>query len=434
MPVIAIDGPVGSGKSTVAKAVAERLGLEHLGTGSMYRAVALAALRRDVDPETAPPERLVEVASQTRIEVGEQVLLDGEDVTDQLRSPEVGRGVSAVAACGPLREVLVSLQRDWVAKRGGGVVEGRDIGSVVFPDADVKVFLTATDEERARRRAGDEDVEALRRRDRLDASRSASPLVVAEGAVVIDSTGRPVDDVVDEIVSLVNGATSQPPATAPDGPSRAALLLYRVTRAAVVGICRTYWRATYEGLEHVPGSGAYVLAPVHRSFIDFGLVAKVDTRRIRYMGKDSLWKVGWFGRFISALGAFPVRRGSADREALRRCMDIIRSGEPLVLFPEGTRRSGPVVHELFEGAAYVAIRTGVPIVPVGIGGSERALRKGKRLPRPVKVHVIVGPPLTPPPPKPSGHPSRAGLRELTDRLHAEVQRLFDEARRAVGDE
>ena len=432
--IVAIDGPVGSGKSTVAHAVAERLGLEHLATGSMYRAVALAALRRGIDPETASPDELVEVASQTRIEVGDRVLLDGEDVTDELRTPDVGRGVSAVAACRPLREVLVRLQREWVSQRGGGVVEGRDIGSVVFPDADVKVFLTASDEERARRRAGDEDVEALRRRDRLDASRSASPLTVADGAVVIDSTDRGVDDVVDEIARLVERVSSKPPTAASGGPSRSALLLYRVTRAAVVGICRTYWRATYEGLEHVPRSGAYVLAPVHRSFIDFGLVAKVDTRRIRYMGKDSLWKVGWFGRFITALGAFPVRRAAAARAALRRCMDIIRSGEPLVLFPEGTRRSGPVVQELYEGAAYVAIRTGVPVVPVGIGGSERALRKGKRVPRPVKVHVIVGPPLTPPPPKASGHPSRGALRELTDRLHSEVQRLFDEARRAVGDE
>ena len=430
--IVAIDGPVGSGKSTVAKAVAERLGVEHLGTGSMYRAVALAALRQGLDPEKAEPEELVNVASQTRIEVGERVLLDGEDVTDRLRTPEVGRAVSAVAACGPLREVLVRLQREWVAQRGGGVVEGRDIGSVVFPDADVKVFLTASDEERARRRSDDEDVESLRRRDRLDASRSASPLTKADGAVVVDSTGRSVEDVVGEIVRLAHsgaGTTDQgPPA------SRAALALYRVTRAAVVAICRTYWRATYEGLENVPSASPYVLAPVHRSFIDFGLVARVDTRRIRYMGKDSLWKVSWFGRFITALGAFPVRRGSADREALRRCMDIIRSGEPLVLFPEGTRRSGPVVHDLYEGAAYVAIRTGVPIVPVGIGGSERALRKGKRLPRPVKVHVIVGPPLAPPPPKASGHPSRGALRELTDRLQAEVQRLFDEARRAVGDE
>ncbi len=368
------------------------------------------------------------MASETRIEVGERVLLDEEDVTDELRTPEVGAKVSAVAACEPLREVLVGLQRDWVAQRGGGVVEGRDIGSVVFPDADVKVFLTASDEERARRRSGDEDVEALRRRDELDSSRSASPLTVADGAVVIDSTDLSIDQVVEQIVGLVEKAAE--PATG--GPSPAALVLYRVCRAAVIGICRTYWRATYEGLGRVPPSGAYVLAPVHRSFIDFGLVAGVTKRRVRYMGKDSLWKVAWFGRFITALGAFPVHRGSADREALRRCIDVIRGGEPLVLFPEGTRRSGPVVHDLYEGAAYVAIRTGVPIVPIGIGGSERALPKGKRLPRPVKVHVIVGPPLVPPPPKASGHPSRRAVRELTDRLHGEVQDLFDEARRRVG--
>jgi 1-acyl-sn-glycerol-3-phosphate acyltransferase len=161
-------------------------------------------------------------------------------------------------------------------------------------------------------------------------------------------------------------------------------------------------------------------------------VAAVSRNRLRYMGKDSLWKVGWFGKFISALGAFPVHRGAADREALHRCMEVIRGGEPLVLFPEGTRRSGPSVHDLFEGAAYVAVRTGVPVVPVGIGGSERALPKGKRLPRPVKVHVVIGPPIEPPPPKAGGRPSRRAVRDVTERLHAEVQRLFDEAQRAVG--
>jgi len=196
-------------------------------------------------------------------------------------------------------------------------------------------------------------------------------------------------------------------------------------------ICRGYWDASYEGLEHVPAAGPFVLAPVHRSFIDFGLVAAVSKRRIRYMGKDSLWKVSWFGRFITALGAFPVRRGAADREALRRCIEIIDSGEPLVLFPEGTRRTGPTVHDLFEGAAYVAIRTGVPIVPAGIGGSEHALPKGQRVPRRVKVHVVVGPPLVPPPPKASGHPSRRDVRDLTAALYAELQRLFDQAQSVV---
>ena len=434
MPLVAIDGPVGSGKSTVSKTVAKRLGLDHLDTGAMYRSVALAVLRRGIDPEVATPDALARVAAEAAIDVGDRVVLDGDDVTDQLRSPEVGRAVSTVAACPEVRAELVCRQREWARRHGGGVVEGRDIGSVVFPDADLKVFLTASDEERARRRKSDEDAEALARRDRLDSTRASSPLTVADGAVVIDSTDRSVEEVVDEIVTRLRRARERTDrrhgqgAGPPAGPSRAALALYRVCRAAVVGICRTYWRATYEGVEHVPASGAFVLAPVHRSFIDFGLVAGLTTRRIRYMGKDSLWKVSAFGRFITALGAFPVHRGSADREALRRCIEVVRGGEPLVLFPEGTRRSGSVVENLYEGAAYVAIRTGVPVLPVGIGGSERALPKGRRLPRPVKTHVAVGPPLEPPPPKAGGQPSRRAVRELTDELQGELQRLFDHAR------
>jgi 1-acyl-sn-glycerol-3-phosphate acyltransferase len=210
------------------------------------------------------------------------------------------------------------------------------------------------------------------------------------------------------------------------------VILYGACRAAILAVCRLYWRVTYEGLENLPDAGAYIVAPVHRSFIDFGLVAGMTRRRLRYMGKDSLWKFKWPGRLFSSLGAFPVHRGAADREALRRCIEVIEGGEPLVLFPEGTRRSGPVVEELFEGTAYVAARTGVPIVPVGIGGSERALQKGKRLPRPVKVHVIVGPPIEAPPvAEGRRNPSRSALRATSERLRKEVQTLFDQAERRV---
>jgi len=198
--VVAIDGPVGSGKSTVARAVAARLGLEHLETGSMYRAVAVAVLRRGLEPAIDDPA-MADVARSVRIDVGERLLVDGVDVTDELRTPDVGRAVSVVAADPAVRAELVRRQRQWVADRGGGVVEGRDIGSVVFPDATLRVYLTASDEERARRRGGDEAAADVARRDRLDASRSASPLVVPEGAVVIDTTDRSVAEVVDEIVS-----------------------------------------------------------------------------------------------------------------------------------------------------------------------------------------------------------------------------------------
>ena len=199
MQVVAIDGPVGSGKSTVAQAVADRLGLAHLETGAMYRAVALAVLRRGVEP-TADDPVLGQVAREVRMEVGDRLVVDGVDVTGELRSPEVGRAVSVVAADPAVRAEMVRRQRQWVADRGGAVVEGRDIGSVVFPDATLRVYLTASDEERARRRGGDETAADVARRDRLHSSRAASPLVVPDGAMVSGTTGRDAADVVDEIV------------------------------------------------------------------------------------------------------------------------------------------------------------------------------------------------------------------------------------------
>ncbi len=207
--VVAIDGPAGSGKSTVARAVAAALGLEVLDTGAMYRAVTLAVLAAGADP--ADPEACAAAARSVRIDLGARVVLDGRDVTEAIRGPEVTAAVSAVSAHPAVREVLVGHQRAWAEAHGGAVVEGRDIGTVVFPHAALKVFLTASDEERARRRARDEaaadrtaDVAAvqadLARRDRLDAGRAASPLVAAPDAVPVDSTDRTIDDVVRSIV------------------------------------------------------------------------------------------------------------------------------------------------------------------------------------------------------------------------------------------
>jgi CMP/dCMP kinase len=214
--VVAIDGPSGSGKSTVGRGVARALSLQVLDTGAMYRAVTLAALDRGAD--LTDPVALAELASATTIEPGERVLLDGRDVTEAIRGPQVTAAVSTVSAHPPVRAVLVERQRAWVQRHGGGVVEGRDIGTVVFPDAPVKVFLTASEHERARRRQRQEvaaersvDVDAVRadlaRRDSIDSNRTASPLAVAEDALRIDTTDRAVDDIVDEIVDRFRRAT-----------------------------------------------------------------------------------------------------------------------------------------------------------------------------------------------------------------------------------
>src|SRR3954469_19624701 len=145
-------------------------------------------------------------------------------------------------------------------------------------------------------------------------------------------------------------------------------LLYRVVRALIEGLSRLLFALTMEGTEHIPADRPFVLAPVHRSNVDFALAACVTKRRMRFMAKASLWKTRALGAWVEALGAYPVARGTADREALRLTEDCLKRGEPVVMFPEGTRRSGPVVDDVFEGVAFVATRNGVPVVPVGIGG------------------------------------------------------------------
>lgn len=210
MRVVAIDGPAGAGKSTVARGVAGALGLDVLDTGAMYRVVTLLALERGLDLQDG--EAIARVAEQTSLELGNppgSVRLAGRDVTSEIRGPAVSVGVSTVSAHPEVRKLLRKLQRDWTEERGGGVVEGRDIGTVVLHDAPLKVFLTASDDERARRRLRDEhaaerqadltDVrDAVDRRDALD--NQTTPLEPAPDAVVIDTTGRDVDDVVSDIV------------------------------------------------------------------------------------------------------------------------------------------------------------------------------------------------------------------------------------------
>ena len=207
---------------------------------------------------------------------------------------------------------------------------------------------------------------------------------------------------------------------------------YAVVRAIVATVTRLYTRMTIVGREHIPRTGAFVLAPVHRSYVDTPIACCVTRRRLRYMGKDAMWKHKTSGRVLSALGGFPVTRGTADREALRRCVAVLEGGEPLVLFPEGERKSGPIVQPLFDGAVYVALRARVPIVPVGIGGSERVMPKKARFIYPRKVHVIVGEPLQPSATTDSGRVPRSAIQKVSTELHGVLQDLFDAAQDEVG--
>jgi len=211
--IIAIDGPSGAGKGTVARAVASNLGYRHIDSGAMYRAVGWKALRDGIalDDEAS----VSALASRAHIEVGGRTTGDGEDVTRAIRTPEIDRAAAVVARLPTVRTVLVARQRE-LAANGGIVMEGRDIGTVVFPHADVKLYLDASAEERARRRAHDPahhggpekvaDVATLlTERDRLDSTRAASPLYAAADAIVIDTTDKLIEEVVAEVMEIVRG-------------------------------------------------------------------------------------------------------------------------------------------------------------------------------------------------------------------------------------
>ena len=209
MIVVAIDGPAGAGKSTIAKALAKKLNLRYLDTGAMYRAVTFAALTRNLD--LSAESAIAEIASQCVMQIDDDsIIIDGVDATQAIRGQEVTRAVSVVATNSLVRAELRGRQRQWVSEHGGGVVEGRDIGSVVFPDATLKVYLTASPMVRAKRRVAQSggDVELIAaeiaERDQRDSSRSDSPLMKTSDSVTVDTSDIPVDEVVDHIERLVD--------------------------------------------------------------------------------------------------------------------------------------------------------------------------------------------------------------------------------------
>ena len=197
-------------------------------------------------------------------------------------------------------------------------------------------------------------------------------------------------------------------------------------------VCKAWFRFRVVGGENIPADEAYILAPVHRSYLDTPVGGMVTARRQRFLGKESLWKNRAAGRFLTIVGGFPVERGTADRAALRACQEVLERGEPMVMFPEGTRQYGPVVEAdlMHAGPAFVAARAGVPLIPMGIAGTDHAMPGGSMFIRPIRVVMVVGEPIRPP--VVEGRIPRRVIDELTERLRVSLQECFDEAQRLAG--
>jgi 1-acyl-sn-glycerol-3-phosphate acyltransferase len=208
-------------------------------------------------------------------------------------------------------------------------------------------------------------------------------------------------------------------------------IFYRVARALTLTPFKAVFWVRVRGRNKVPRAGAFVVAPTHRSLMDIFFTGYITRRRIRFMAKQELYENRFLAWLFTALGGFPVERGSADRSALRAAQVALAAGEPVAIFPEGTRRHGRDVGDLFDGGAYLATRLDVPIVPVAIGGSEQILPSGKTLPRPHRVGIVVGDPIQPPQHE-SGRVRRHEVTNTTEKVRVELQACFDEALALAG--
>ena len=209
---------------------------------------------------------------------------------------------------------------------------------------------------------------------------------------------------------------------------RRSMWVYRSVRRTIMTVLYPYFRVQRRGREHLDVEGPVIVAPVHRSNLDTPLLSGMSRRRLRALSKESLFSNRWFGAFLAALGAFPVRRGVADLEAMREAIKMLEAGEQMVVFPEGTRQTGTQVGEVFDGMSYLASRTGAAIVPVGISGTEAAMSTGTRLPRPVRVAMVAGPPIRPP----EGRMTRPQMSRFSETVRERLQAVFDEAQALAG--
>lgn len=216
--------------------------------------------------------------------------------------------------------------------------------------------------------------------------------------------------------------------------SARARFAYRNIRALLGAASRAWLRVEVHGGENIPDTGGFILAPGgHRSILDTPMASLASSRVLRYMGAETYFKMPILGSFLRSAGGFPVERSATDRAAMRIAEELLANGEPLVVFPEGTRQSGPLIQPLKQGAAFLACRADVLIVPVGVGGAERAMPKGRKYARPSKVVLIVGEPIVPPAREPGQRVKRSAIQSLSDDLSDRLQELFDQAQILAGE-
>jgi len=401
--IVAVDGGAASGKSSLSRALALHFHFLHVDTGSHYRAVTLALRQAGVAPDNAVAvdAALKNLSLDTRVEGrAARITLAGKvPEAEALRSAEVNANVSRFAALPAVRRFLFDYQRGQAAvaqAKGftGLIMEGRDIGSVIFPDAPLRLFLTADPATRAHRRAAEGQADAVAERDRLDSARATAPLTCPTGATVIDSSYLDLDQVVARATAIVTATFSSLNNNAPlvEFP-----WFYGLVHQTAQAFMQVAGRADVAGAENIPVFGSFILASNHASFLDPLLSGCFLPRPICYFARKTLWANPVMNWMLDNLKCIPVDRdGEGDVGALKRVFAALKSGEGVQVFPEGTRTRDGQLQPARRGVGLLAGKLGVPVVPTRVFGTFETLNRKLIVPRPFyRLGVTYGRPLTP---------------------------------------
>jgi len=399
--IIAIDGPAGTGKSTVAKGVAKKLGFTYFDTGAMYRTAAWWLNQQGIpldDQEALAreiPRFVYDIQTQSD---GSKRYFAGEvDVTKEIRMPEISSLASKIAVYPEIRTALVKIQRAY-AHEVNAVCEGRDMGSVVFPHAEVKIYLMATDETRAERRyrelvakfpdasdtfSFEQVLNDVKQRDHQDMTRATSPLKKADDAILIDTSHLTATQVIDKIIAIVKAKQKRPPMRAS----------YRFVLALARLYLRLFFRLKVYGVKHFK-PGAAIIAANHASNLDPPAVSVSCPEEVHFLAKESLFRSSLFGRLIRHLNAHPISRDSSDSSALKLIIQLLKSGAKVIVFPEGSRTADGQLQPLERGLAFLVMKAKCRIQPIYVEGTFDAWPPGRGLPKLFgKITCVFGSPI-----------------------------------------
>ena len=388
--IVAIDGPAGTGKGTVTEILSKKFNLINIDTGATYRCVTLDMLNKGIKLEELDKikELLKNLQIELKVENGKQlVFLNGKEVTKEIRNKEVSGLVSQVSSIKEVRLSMVDLQRK-MAEGKNVIMEGRDIGTYVFPTADVKIYLDADLEERAKRRFKQnvekgltmsyvEVIDNIKKRDENDKQKEIGALKVAKDAEVIDSTSMSINEVVREISSIIKKKQKdikmQEKIYRVRKETAWKKFVRKLVKVTLGVVYRIAFRVKITG--QVPDEGAYVLCCNHINYLDAAAIVLFNKRKVNFVAKEDLFQHGilmWLGHLFDVI---PIKRDMQDIDAMKRCLKVLKNGELLGIFPEGTRKGMEKNMKAKNGAAFMAMKAKVKVIPIGIHGTFKPFSK-----------------------------------------------------------